>query len=907
MKSHTLIGRDLELAAVGARLSALPDRGGAVMLRGAPGVGKSALLGEAAFMARAKGCIVLESAGVEAEASLPFGGLHQLLHPLSAKVDRLPRVEASALRAALGSESLAVPESRLVEQAVLDLVREVASEGPVVILVDDAHWVDEPTQEVLASVARSAETEPILLVAASVAGASGPLTGPDFPQTYVQALSDAEARDLLHSTAPGLSYRDETQILLIAEGNPLAIVELPRARDWNADGHDGEPRLTPRLKRAFACRVDGLPEATRAAVLVAAASSSRDVVEVLTAATVLCHRRVGSGDLRPAAAAGLLQISGPDLSFRHPLMRSAVLLVEPLGRRMAAHAALAAVPHTDQRGLVWHRAQSILGHDDDIADNLAEWAIGSAGQGSIATTVISLERSADLTSDPSRRAGRLLLAAQHAFALGRSREAERLLHAVEPLPLFPMDLARRELLREHLGTRMAWDSDRVDQLCALAEQTMAANNRGLAMDLMLAAALRAWCADPGATVRAQLAEAADRMAAETLDARHICVVALAEPVSRAIWIADRIRQLERRAQDAETVRLLGVAAYAVGDCARAARLLAQAASVLRKRGDFGHLPQVLTMQASALLSLGEWDLADGVVTEARQAADETDQPVWMARSLVIEATGAGLRGDVDRCFGLTVQPECEAERGRLTDLLAGVALARASAYAAAGRFEDTVEALIPLFDPLDVSHHERECFTGLPLLAEAAVRVGRRDEVRRILLDLEGASGPAPSPILRIHLLYAWAMVADDDAAEALFRAALEEELTDWPWVLGRLQLAFGAWLRRHRRVAESRQPLRTAAAMLDSVGAHPWAHQARAELRAAGDRVREHDEPANPGPLSPQELRISRLAATGLSNREIAQRLHLSPRTVASHLYRVFPKLSITSRAQLTGRFEFY
>ena len=191
-------------------------------------------------------------------------------------------------------------------------------------------------------------------------------------------------------------------------------------------------------------------------------------------------------------------------------------------------------------------------------------------------------------------------------------------------------------------------------------------------------------------------------------------------------------------------------------------------------------------------------------------------------------------------------------------------------------------------------------------LAEAAVRADRRDDARAVIADLEEVARTTPSATLRVQLSYARAVLADDEDAERLYLAALAEDLVRWPWTKARLELAYGSWLRRQRRVAESRAPLRAARTTFDLIGAAGWAEHARAELRATGERLATGEGDARDRSaaetLSAQELQIARLAAQGLSNKEIGQRLFLSPRTIGSHLYRIFPKLNISSRTQLAS-----
>jgi DNA-binding CsgD family transcriptional regulator len=261
-----------------------------------------------------------------------------------------------------------------------------------------------------------------------------------------------------------------------------------------------------------------------------------------------------------------------------------------------------------------------------------------------------------------------------------------------------------------------------------------------------------------------------------------------------------------------------------------------------------------------------------------------------------------LRGDHERAQAMAAEVEQAAGGRRLNDLLCCVQLIRGFGLISAGQHTEAYEALARLFDPADPAFHLSDRFHGVMFLAEAAVPAGRVKEARELIAGLEAETAITPAPTLHRQLSYARAVLAEDDEAEELFAEALRTDLTRWPWHRARLELAYGRWLRRQRRVAESRSPLRSAQITFDLIGARSWAKQALSELRAAGERI-QAQQPTAQDVLSAQELQIARLAAEGLSNREIGERLYLSPRTVGSHLYRVFPKLEITSRAQLAAR----
>jgi ATP/maltotriose-dependent transcriptional regulator MalT len=347
--------------------------------------------------------------------------------------------------------------------------------------------------------------------------------------------------------------------------------------------------------------------------------------------------------------------------------------------------------------------------------------------------------------------------------------------------------------------------------------------------------------------------------------------------------------------------LLGMTSHAVGEPVRAADFLARAESKLRDDGRLGLLSQVLTLQVLDNVELGDWGRATAALEEGRRLALETGQSIWDTGTLTLTAIMAGLHGDSERALAVAAEAEHAANGRRLNDLLCCAQLARGIGLLASGEYHEAYDALSRLFDPADAAFHPTERFHGIMFLAEAVIHAGRLAEGRSVIKTLEADATATSSATLHRHLSYARALLADEREAEELFREALQADLVRWPWLQAKIELAYGSWLRRRRRVTESRRYLRSARTAFDVIGARSWAEQARAELRAAGERA------ATPAPaaltaLSAQELQIARLAAQGLSNREIGQRLYLSPRTIGSHLYRIFPKLDITSRAELAS-----
>ncbi|HET7017966.1 MAG TPA: AAA family ATPase [Streptosporangiaceae bacterium] len=908
--TDNLTGRDAELATLAALLSGISDQGSAIVVTGDAGIGKSSLLTALARRAREARLRVLSTTGVESEAQLPFGGLHQLLRPVLRHDDRLPVIQRRALRTAFGDEEGTESEPFLIALASLNLLAEAASEQPVVIVADDVHWLDGPTQEVLTFVARRVSADPIVLVGSVRTGHDIPFASAGLARLDVRALTDEEARTVLTRQANDLSSADRERVVREAQGNPLALVELPTALRAVAAGeelHPGYVPLTVRLERAFATRIADLPALTRDAVLVAAVDYADELPEILAAASVLAGQPVTVAALEAAAAADLIRLDDLHLRFRHPLVRSGILQRETIVRRQAANAALAQILEHEPYRRTWHRAQAIFGPDEAVADELEDSHLISLRRGSATAAIWALERAAQLTTDSAKRGRRLLLAAEHAFGLGRADLVDSLLSRAAQTTLSRLQLARMEWLREIFNDGVPGDAGRVFELCDIALEAITADDADLALNLLLGAALRGWWADTGPAARAQIAEVAGLLDGAQDDPRYVAVLAVAEPVAQSETVISRLDSVVlETVTDPAALWMLGMAAHAVGEPVCAVDLLGRAESKLREQGRLALLSQVLTMQVLDHVELGDWDRAQSAGEEGLRLARETGQPIWDSGNQILLAVVAALRGHSQDAESLAARAEQAAHGQRLTDLLACVQLARGLALMSAGQFADAYETLARLFVPGDPAFHLAERFHGVMYLAEAAVRAGREKDVRPVISALEAQALTAPSATLRLHLSYARAVLAPDDQAEELFQAALEADLIRWPWLRARLDLAYGSWLRRQRRVAQARTPLRSALSTFDLIGAVAWAEQARTELRAAGERgVAEAPGIAAAALLSAQELQIARLAAEGLSNREIGERLYLSPRTVGSHLYRIFPKLNITARSQLASRLE--
>ena len=447
--ASALIGRDLEVEKLTELIGRARTAGQALVVIGDPGIGKSALLDAARDAARASGFRVLSAVGVESEAQLPFAGLHQVLRPALRSASELPSVYGTALRAAFGLAEGPRPELFQIALAAENLLADVAAKQPVAVLVDDVQWLDQQSQEVLTFIARRAGPSPMAVIGAIRTGHPGSFLAAGLSELVLRGVDESAADDILRLVAGVPKPADRLQIRREAQGNPLALLELPAAWDGSAPFPADwlQPTLSARLERAFAGRFAGLPPVTRDAVLVAAVDPMNELDEILAAASRFNGSPVVSDEIGAAAEAGLLRVAEGRVQFRHPLVRSGILQSETLTRRQAAHAALAEVLAEDHYRRTWHRAQSIVGPDDRIADELEANVALAVGRGAVMSAIADLQRSAQLTSSPARRGHRLLMAAEHAFGLGRADLVNQLVTVAARLDLSELDHARMQWLQ----------------------------------------------------------------------------------------------------------------------------------------------------------------------------------------------------------------------------------------------------------------------------------------------------------------------------------------------------------------------------------------------------------------------------------------------------------------------------
>jgi DNA-binding CsgD family transcriptional regulator len=906
-----LIGRDREVQALTARIDAASDPGGgALLLRGAAGIGKSTLLEAARAQAATRRFQVLSTSGVQSESRLPFAGLHLLLHPVLPQVERLPDAYGKAIRAAFGLSDERAPSPHLIAMSILHLLGESAESAPILLLLDDAHWLDHSTAQALAFVARRLESDPIVMIAAMRDGFESPFIDARIPELRVEALSDEAAAALMDLRSPNVTPMLRGRILREAAGNPLALVELPVALAAKAGAvttlASASLPLTDRLELAFADRLSSLSAGTRSLLHVAAADESGVLPQLLSAASQLGGRDVSLEAVAEAGAAGLIEIDAHHLRFRHPLMRSAIRQAMSLEERLAAHGALAATLDGDPDRRAWHRAAAVMGKNESVAAELEAVATRAARRGATSVALEAIERAAQLADDQARRASRLLSAAYHALMLGWHTELERLLSEIDDGELEPVDRLGAAWLREMIAHRPGSGFSLITSFFEIADKMRAEGQVDRGLQALSTIAFRCWWSNPDDQTRAHMIAVAERFPVPEDDARLIYILALASPVERGAVVLERLSSqwLEHHHDIGPESQLLGVAAVAVGDFVHAERFYDVTIDYCRVHGLLGVLASKLTMQAWTKIHRGDWKQAASMASEGARLADEIGQANWATMANLAAATLAAYRGEVATAEALSSACDQALLPWGAVSMLALVQYARGAAALADGRHEEAYQHLRRIFDPTDSSYHPHVRSWTLVDLVEAAMHSGHESEASAFVRDLEVVGTRTRSPLLLAALEFARPVLAPAENEAAFQQATLGVGLGSWPFIRARLQLAHGIWLRRQRRAADSRTPLRAARDTFDALGAVPWGERARQELRASGETSRRRTYDLSEV-LSPQELQIAQLAALGLSNKEIGQRLFLSHRTVGSHLYRIFPKLGITARSHLRAALQ--
>lgn len=877
-------------------------RSGALLVRGPPGIGKTALLEYATDSA--SDLQVVRALGVESEMELAFAGLHQLCAPMLNRRLHLPDPQREALETVFGMNPGPPPDLLLVGLAVLSLMSDMAEERPLLCLVDDAQWLDRASAHALAFVARRLLAESVALVIAT-REQGGDFAG--LPELVVARLRHGDARDLLDAVVRGpLDERVRDRIVADSDGNPLALLELPRelspARLAGGFVLPDALALTGRIEESFQRRLEALPEETQLLLLLAAADPVGDPVLVWRAA-----ERLGTASeaLGPAETAGLLEI-GADVRFRHPLVRSAVYGAASPSERQKVHSALAEAtdPKVDPDRRAWHRAQATPGPSEEVATELERSAGRAQARGGLAAAAAFLERAVELTLDPARRAQRALAAAEAKHRAGAPDAAAGLLAIAEAGPLDELGRARVDLLRAQMAFASSRGSEAPPLLLAAAKR-LEPLDVGLArdtyMEALFAAQFAGRLAGDGLRKAAEAARAANLpvqppgaydVLLEGLSTRFTEGYAASAPTLKQALSAFPDVKISGE-EELRWLLLAGLAAVDLWEDETWEVIATRQVQLARETGALTVLPLALIQRIAAHTFAGEQDRATSLVEELELVCEAVGIELPPYGALLM----AAWQGREAEALGLV-----ETTTQQVLARGEGIGLtithwARAVLYNGLACYEEAFEAAEAASE-----HPEDLGFSnwGLVELIVAGVRSGHVERAQTALEQLAELTLSSGTEWALGIEAGSRALLSEGEAAERLYRDAIERiGQTRIRVELARAHLRYGEWLRRERRRVDAREQLGIAKEMFTSMGIKGFIPRTSRELVATGEHARKRTDETRED-LTAQESQVALLARDGLSNPEIGARLFISPRTVEYHLHKVFIKLDIKSRNEL-------
>ena len=869
------------------------------MLRGEAGTGKSALLGYAAE--RAHDLTTVSVTGVEAESTLDFAGLHGLIRPVLAERERLPEPQRRALSGALGLEPGAAVDRFLISAGVLSLLAAAADRGPLLCLIDDAQWLDVASADALVFAARRLGVEGIVMLFAAREGESRRFDAPGLAGLSIGPLDRQASLSILGATAPNAVVHVRDRLLEESAGNPLALRELPVAlSEAQLAGRSPLPEalpLTQRLRTTYTDRAERLSPATQASLLLAAADDTGEL-RILTAAAA--ELGLETDALDPAERAGLVSTRSGTLAFAHPLIRAAIYDSATRATRQRTHAALADVLVAERREdrSLWHRTMTSDTSNEELARALDAFARQSERRGGHASAASAFERAAELSEEEDRRGRRLAAAAEAAWHAGQADRGRELVRRALP----SAERAQRAQLLHLVGVIEGRSGSLGTAVRTLQEAARVSDDPSVTLEILHHAATMAGYAGlyeaaiafgqhaatlPTATERDRYLASAIGAYASSLTGDHAQGAAHA---AEAVQIAERIN-------DATCLLGAAITAGRHGIAADSLAMVTRVVDIVRRRALVSLLPLALQAQAREFIYTGRFDLSYSAAEEGWRLALDVGQTWAASVNLSYLAVLDAFRGAGALVHERTASLEGLVARSGARTITNNIATARAVLDLGVGRPGPALDHFLPM---LAATRPESDpnFALGVPDAVEAAVRTDRVDEVTEPFKRFERWVRAVPTPARRSLLARCHALL-DEAEGEPHFAEAVRLAPGLSPFDRARTEQLYGEWLRRHRRRADARPHLRIALELFREMAVPPWEARAQGELRASGETARRRD-PSTRDQLTPQELQIARLVATGMTNPEVAAQLFLSPRTIDYHLRKVFVKLEISSRAEL-------
>ena len=912
-EARGIVGRDDVL---GTLLRALEDvqRRGArgLWLIGEPGVGKTTLLGTTRRMAQ--NYRALSVAGVQLESQLRFSALDRLLSPLlGPSFDRGPVSKDASTQLITVSTETAGPEFAVATR-ILAAVAEEAEKRPVLVLIDDAQWIDESSlKALLFTLRRLREDHVAMLFASRVVDPTHPLRTAGLEEIWLGPLGIEAAREVVARHAPAaMKTSARERIVEMAGGIPLALVELASAdedltvSDFTSRRAEGSVKYL--VERLFDRRLQRLTSDAATATLLAALDDPEQLDAFARAGRLLA---LAPDAWDQAEQASILAIGAERVEFQHPLLRQAVLANAAGASRRAAHRALGEAfgARGDERRSIWHRAAATVGANEELATNLERAVAEPIARDSHISAARFLVRAAALSSAASDRARRLLLAAQRARYAGRVEWAGQLAAQARDASSEFSVHARADVLSGHLEAWRGSSAAAAQLFQGVAERTIDRDPELAAESLGFAAAVaivagdipRAWavCSQAAQIPADQLSESALIGVKES----RAFVLALRGETESARPLLDEVVAWYQRQPSRSGVEYVVEPLVWREEFNRARRLLDELTLEARRLGNVALLVQALVLQADVGYRTGSWQAARLDASEAVELAQDADQEVILPYALATSAILDVMSGEEERA-------KDNAERARDLAREHGLWVVEESAGFAlglldlnAGRLEQAVLRLKPLAAVTFAAGRREPAVTLWAAdLIEALILLNRHDEAVRALNSLaDQAHDDGGNWARGVVGRYQGALAAEADF-ERDFETAIEHHLAAaMPFELARTRLCYGERLRCAGRRIGARVQLRQALLTFEDLHALPWTERAVRELASSGEQLRrgtdfDRDE------LTPKERQIAQLVATGASTREVASDLFLSPKTIETHLTRIYRKLGVRSKSELAA-----
>ncbi|WP_042394966.1 helix-turn-helix transcriptional regulator [Streptacidiphilus carbonis] len=906
--SAQLVGRDGDLAFVRSFFGSVV-RGASLLLSGEAGVGKTALLDAVAATSAREGVRVLRANGVQFEADIAYAGLNQLLVPLFQEFDRLAPVHRDALRVAVGIGGGPAPDRLLTSTAALLLLRQVSAETPLLLVVDDLPWLDRATTAVLGFVARRLVGSNINFLAASRESSDSFFESSGITEYRLKPLDAGASKALLARMYPDMSPAVRRRIAVQTGGNPLALVELPAALTSDQrTAWASVPAVLPlseRLQALFASRLAELPAASRELLLLAALDGTGDLATIELAAA----GRASVDDLGPAEQRQLIRVSADTrrLSFRHPLIGSVIVDGSSPSERRRGHRALAAAltGHPERRS--WHLGEAASGPDETVAALLEQSAHLRLRRGDALGAVAALTRAAGLSPAAEDQSRRLSEAAYiGADAGGELVDASRLLAGARQVNPTGQESLHAAAASAVLLLNRDGDVETAHRLLVGAIESGGHGydaSDGALIEALHTLVLVCWYGG-SPQLWEPLFRALQRLTPRAPELLRVYTQMFADPARTGLRGLPRLEALLASVSGDDptsTVRLAASSIYPdrLADSREASRRLVEqgragAAPVRR------HLESLLHLGLDHYHS-GRWNEAARLAGEGLALCEEHGYRFFVWELQYVQALVTAAQGDAATSAALTAEIDRWAAPRGAQGARFWALHAKTLAALGSGDFETAYRHATTMSRPGTIAPYVPHAMWSAMDLTEAAVRTGRHAEASAHAAALGGSAMSGLSPRLALLTLGSRALSSPEDEAVDLFDQALSlPEAERWPFDVARVRLFYGERLRRRRATSEARDQLARAGEAFERLGAAPWARRAAAELQASGQAppaVAGQDRRAS---LTAQERQIAELAATGLTNKQIAERLFLSHRTVGAHLYQIYPKLGIGSRAAL-------